>query len=211
MCSNGVVTLALEFPADEQIVPQPEDDSDPRTTKDDSSTPAKPSEPSTTAASSEPSADSKPKSPYGRERVLFGTTLIAVIVLFSLTGTIEVYRKTLGQPAATTRFRTCEDGVRSLYAGFSRKLSAVDLDGETIRPRRPTSDPAGVSDLRALDAALASLEPLCRTEGSEALDAFRSLERWRHRSEGNARLVEQQVTPDAERALRYQSPRSPRR
>lgn len=177
-------------------MPQPDDDSDHRSTKDESS---------------DPPLGSKPKSPYGRERVVFGSTLIAVIVLFSLPGTIEVYRKTLGQPTATTRFRTCEDGVRALYAGFSRKLSAVDLDGETIRPRRPTTDPAGVADLRALDDALTTLEPLCRTEGPEALDAFRSLERWRHRSEGNARLVEQQVTPDAERALRYQSPRSPRR
>ncbi len=194
---DGVVTLALDFLAYEQIVPQPEDDSDNRSTKDDSS------------QSSSPGPT--PKSPFGRERVVLGSSLLLAIVLFSLPGTIEVYRKTLGQPATASRFRTCEDGVRSLFAGFSRKLSPVDLEGESLRPRRPTSDPRGRADLQALDDAMASLEPLCRTEGPEALDAFRSFERWRHRAEGNARLIEQQVTPDAERALRYQSPRPPLR
>lgn len=136
-----------------------------------------------------------------------GTALILGIVLFSLPGVIEVYRSNLTAPRAASRFVRCEDGLRSLYAGFSRKLSALDLEGEGARPRRPTTDPATQADLRVLDEALRGLEPVCEREGPEGHDAWRALERWRHRTEDNARLLEQHVTPDAERALRYQSQR----
>lgn len=174
-------------------MPQPEEDSDPVSNKDDSPT-------------SSNEGPSRPKNPYGRERLVLGISLVSVIVLFSLTGTIQVYRATLGAPATPTRFRTCEDGVRSLYGGFSRKLSAIDMESEAVAPRRPTTDPAVRADLRALDDALRSLEPLCASEGPQGRDAWGALERWRHRTEDNARLIEQNVTPDAERALRYHSP-----
>jgi hypothetical protein len=139
--------------------------------------------------------------------MILGVTLVLSIVLFSLTGTIQVYRATLGAPPTPSRFRTCEDGVRSLYAGYARKLSPLDLEGESIRPRRPVTDPATRADLAAMDLALRALEPVCAGEGGEASEAWAALNRWRHRAEDNARLVEQNVTPDAERALRYQSPR----
>lgn len=174
-------------------MPQPEADSETVSNKDDS-------------PPSSNDGTSRAKSPYGRERLVLGISLVSVIVLFSLTGTIQVYRATLGAPATATRFRTCEDGVRSLYAGFSRKLSAIDLESEAIAPRRPTTDPVVRADLRTLDEALRALEPLCVSEGPEGREAWAGLERWRHRTEDNARLLEQNVTPDAERALRYHSP-----
>lgn len=174
-------------------MPQTEADSELVSHKDESS------------ASSRPSASSA-SSRYGRERWVLGIGLIAVIVLFSLPGTIQIYRDTLGSPASRTRFRTCEDGLHALYAGFARKLSALDLESEVIAPRRPTMDPAVREELRALDEALRALEPLCVSEGPEGREAWLRLERWRHRTEDNARLLEQNVTPDAERALRYHSP-----
>lgn len=177
-------------------MPQPDADSDPVSNKDDSP-------PSST------DGDSRPKNPYGRERLILGISLVSVIVLFSLTGTIQVYRATLGAPATPTRFRTCEDGVRSLYTGFARKLSALELESESITPRRPITDPSARSDLRSLDDALRALEPLCASEGPQGREAWAALERWRHRTEDNARLVQQNVTPDAERALRYHSPARP--
>jgi hypothetical protein len=81
------------------------------------------------------------------------------------------------------------------------------MEGESIRPRRRADTPAAREDLLALDRALRVLEPVCAAEGPEGREAWAALERWRHRTEDNARLVEQNVTPDAERALRYQSPR----
>lgn len=167
------------------------------------------SEDSPSSVAVEAEGDPRPKNPYGRERLALGLTLVAVIILFSLPGTITVYRTTLGAPSQQTRFRTCEDGVRALYAGFARKLSALELESDSISPRRPITDPATRSDLRALDDALRSLEPLCAAEGAQGRDAWGALERWRHRTEDNARLIEQNVTPDAERALRYHSPARP--
>jgi hypothetical protein len=140
-------------------VPQPDADSDPVSNKDDSP-------PSST------DGDSRPKNPYGRERLILGISLVSVIVLFSLTGTIQVYRATLGAPATPTRFRTCEDGVRSLYTGFARKLSALELESESITPRRPITDPSARSDLRSLDDALRALEPLCASEGPQGREAW---------------------------------------
>lgn len=177
-------------------MPQPDADSETVSNTDDSP-------PSQTEASS------RPKSPYGRERLTLGISLVLFIILFSLPGTIQVYRTTLGAPSAPSRFRTCEDGVRSLYAGFARKLSALELESESIAPRKPITDPATRSDLRLLDDSLRALEPVCAAEGPQGREAWASLERWRHRTEDNARLIEQNVTPDAERALRYHSPARP--
>jgi hypothetical protein len=138
---------------------------------------------------------------------VLGLLLVGTIVLFSLPGIVQVYRDTLGAPSAGSRFLSCEDGLRALYSGFSRKLSPIDLEGEQARPRRPGEDAVTRTDLVALDQAFRSLEGVCAREGAEGRAAWSALERWRYRTEDNARLLEQNVTPDAERALRYQSPR----
>ncbi len=181
-------------------MPQSDSESDPSTIADRGSAVA----PVATAAPQDAKASPRP---FGRLRLTLGLTLVGAITLFSLPGTVQVYRDTLGRPQSPSRFLSCEDGLQSLYAGFSRKLSALDLEGEQPRPRRPAADAASRADLAALDQAFRALESVCAREGSEARAAWSSLERWRHRTEDNARLLEQNVTPDAERALRYHSPR----
>lgn len=163
-------------------------------------------EPSSTEANAPP----PPNSPSatrtaGRLRLILGSSLILAIVLFSLPGTIQVYQATLGA-VPPSRFRRCDDGIRSLFAGYSRLLSPIDLTSERIVPRLPLRDQAVRTELQTLDRALDSLQTRCTEEGSNGLDAYQAFKQWRYRAEDAARLLEHNVTPDAERALRYESP-----
>ncbi|MDP3276481.1 MAG: hypothetical protein Q8Q09_14885 [Deltaproteobacteria bacterium] len=157
---------------------------------------------------SEPVRQTPSPRPNGRIRLVLGLTLLGTIAAFSLTGIVTIYRATLAGPTAPSRFHSCEDGLRGLYAGYARQLSPVELGGEQALPRTPHTVPTLTSDLRVLDDALRDLAPRCASEGRDGQAAFSALERWRHRSEDNARLLEQQVTPDAVQALHYRSPRT---
>lgn len=152
-----------------------------------------------------PDAQSRSASARGRLRLILGLSLILAIVLFALPGTIQVYQATLGAVPAS-RFRRCDDGIRGLFAGYSRLLSPIDLTSERIVPRLPLQDPAVRNELQTLDRTLESLQSRCTEEGTHGIEAYRAFRQWRFRSEDNARLLEHNVTPDAERALRYESP-----
>jgi hypothetical protein len=160
--------------------------------------------------STEANGASAPNSPntsrtQGRLRLFLGSSLILAITLFALPGTIQVYQSTLGAPPPS-RFRRCDDGIRALFAGYSRLFSPVNPTGERIAPRSPLADPAVRTELVTLDDALNSLQSRCTEEGPAGLQAFQAFRQWRFRSEDAARLLEHTVTPDAERALRYESP-----
>lgn len=147
---------------------------------------------------------------YTADRVFVGVLFFAITGYTIVNGCVRIYRDTYREPAATPAFRTCSDGIHGLFGGFSTQLANVASSGEgPLAPRRPSSDTAVRASLAVLDESLLGLRRTCDREGTNASDAYQALTLWRFKAQDLSRLAEQALNPDAERALRYQSPAQP--
>lgn len=167
-------------------------------------------------ASNDPAGDAEAaatvRSPrrYTADRVFVGVLFFAITGYTIVNGCVQIYKDTYREPTAMPAFRTCSDGIHGLYGGFSAQLASVANSGEgTSAPRRPSSDSAVRGALTLLDESLLGLRRVCDREGPNASDAYESLTLWRFKAQDLSRLAEQALNPDAERALRYQSPAQP--
>lgn len=136
-----------------------------------------------------------PRSPGGRRFV--------AVVLTMLTGGfvgrvgVVVYQDTFPLPPTDSRDVDCATGLRRHHDGY-RALWELRREG------RPSPAP------EALDRSLRALRGVCEREGPDAVGAWRSLERWRHRAEAMALVWRETLDDDARAALAYQTSGTPR-
>ena len=136
-----------------------------------------------------------PRSPRGRRFV--------AVVLTLLTGAfvgrvgVVVYQDTFPLPPPDARGVDCATGLRRHHEGY-RAVWELRREGRSA----PAPD--------GLDRSLRTLRGVCEREGPDALGAWRSLERWRHRAEAMALVWRETLDDDARAALAYQPPGMPR-
>lgn len=169
----------------------------------DSSTPSV----ETDQSSASPSrASARPRSPYVRERTAVGLVFLLIVGAIIVNGAIQIHRDTFRVPPPSHAIANCSEEIARLYTSFAAMLLPVRLEDGRLWPQRPSTDPRIVRGLRRLDEDLLALRPYCAREGSRALEAYTSLMLWRYQAEDLARVEEQTLTSNAERALRYRSP-----
>lgn len=138
-----------------------------------------------------------------------GAVFFALVTAVTLNGAIVMYRDTFRDAAVPAPAATCSEGLRGLYRDFTAALATVRQQGDRAVPQSPSRDPAAMAALGRLDEQLLALRPVCAREGASAREAYDSLTLWRYRAEDLSRVEERVLNPDAERALRYQSPADP--
>jgi hypothetical protein len=135
-----------------------------------------------------------------------GAIFFALVAAVTLNGAVVIYRDTFRAATVASPYRSCSEGIRALHAAYERALrTTVHSDGTAV-PTRPSAEPAVQATLSRLDEQLRALRPRCADEGRAADEAYEALTLWRFRAEDLSRVDERVLTPDAERALRYQSP-----
>lgn len=161
----------------------------------------------TTTASSDASPPPGPpaRKRYPRERAFVAVLFFALTIAVIVNGAAQIWHDTYRASRVPSPYATCSDGLHALYGNYLRKLSTADPERNGL-PRHPSQDQPGRADVAMLDELLIALRPVCEREGTQARDAYASLTLWRHQYEDLSRVEEHMLVPDAERALRYQSP-----
>lgn len=162
----------------------------------------------TTASEADAAQLPPPRVRFRRERVAVAVVFFALTGGVIVNGAVEIHKDTFRRAAVGSTFPTCSDGISALYQEFTAQFASTTAEGAQLVPRRPLEDPAVRAQLAQLDEQLLALREVCAREGSSAMSAYDSLTLWRHQSQDLAAVAERMLTPDAERALRYRSPRA---
>lgn len=129
---------------------------------------------------------------------------------WGIKGAVAIHQDTFRDaPASAAPPGTCSEAIRGLHGAYERAFAMTVPDGPNgeLRSRAPLQEPATAVELARLDLQLGALGPRCTSEGEAAQRAYRAFDVWRHQAEDVTRLAERVLTPDAQRALGYHSPR----
>lgn len=163
---------------------------------------------SESAPTPERAANAAPKR-YPLERRIVAVTFFVLAGGWGIRGAYAIHADTFREaPASSAPPGTCSEAIRALHGAYEHAF-AITVAGERpgeLRSRAPLQEPATVAELARLDEQLGALSTRCNGEGEGGQTAYRALEVWRHQAEDVTRLAERVLSPDAQRALGYQSP-----